>query len=87
MTATRKQQATGHPSNKEENKSIDFVSKIANLVIRDNFLLISLGVESMNNSVDHGKGLMAEREELGLRGLFYDCINVNMLSYVIPSTE
>ena len=50
------------------------MSKIANLVIPDNCLLITLDVESMYTNIDHTKGLMAVSEALGVRGPLYDGI-------------
>ena len=67
-----KPKATRHPSYIKN--TYDFVSKIANLVIPDNCLLITLDVESMYTNIDHTKGLMAVSEALGVRGPLYDGI-------------
>lgn len=77
-----KPKATRHPSYIKN--TYDFVSKIANLVIPDNCLLITLDVESMYTNIDHTKGLMAVSEALGVRGPLYDGImQLLELSYLI----
>ena len=45
-------------------KKHDFISKTANLVIPDNSLLITLGVERIYINIDHAEGLRTESKAL-----------------------
>jgi hypothetical protein len=75
--------ATSHPSYIKN--TYDFVDKIYHLSLPDDYMLITLDVESMYTNIDHAKGLQAVREVMS-PCLIHDAI-IELLELSLKSND